>query len=84
MNIEGIITVLKVGNSIQNPELWKKLQNLINLIFGMAGVIAFMFPSVTQYLTPENLISITTGITAINAYLTTATSTKVGYTGKTE
>lgn len=72
------ITALKKGNIISNPEFWKKIQNLINLVFGLSGVIAFKYPEIASQLSTENLAAITIGISSINSYLATITTDKVG------
>jgi len=72
------LTALKKGKTIRNPEFWKKIQNFINLVFGLSGVIAFKYPEIASQLTTENLAAITIGMSSINGYLSTITTDKVG------
>lgn len=74
----AFITALQKGKIVSNPVFWKKFQNLINLIFGLSGVIGLMYPEIAALLSPDNLVAITIGITSINSYLSTITSDKVG------
>lgn len=73
-----IFTALQVGKSLNNPELWKDIQSLINLVSGCIPLISIVFPSVRSWLTVENITALGSSIAAMNIYFTNATSNKVG------
>ena len=74
-----MLEALKKGNTVVNPEFWKKIQNLINLVGGMSAFIVILFPSMREYLTVENLQAFGGTIAALNIYFTTATTTTIGW-----
>lgn len=63
---------------LSRPETWKAIQNVINLLAGTTPVLMLLFPQYQQFLTPEFLAKLTMAVGAINGYLTTATTGKVG------
>ena len=73
------IDVLKKGECLSNPKLYKRLQDVINLLVGNIPIILLMFPSMNSFLTVENLMSLGSGLAAFNVYFTNATSEKVGF-----
>ena len=73
------INVLRKGECLSNPKLYKKLQDVVNLIIGNIPFIILMFPSMKSFLTVENLVSVGSGLAAFNVYFTNATSDKVGF-----
>ena len=72
------INVLNKGQCIKNPEFWKKIQSLVNLVGGSASLICIIIPSLKEYLTVDNILAFGSCVTALNVYFTNATSEKVG------
>ena len=73
------IDVLKKDECLSNPKTYKRLQDVVNLLVGNIPIIILIFPSITSFLTVENLMSIGSGLAAFNVYFTNATSDKVGF-----
>lgn len=73
-----LLQVLKVGNALQNPAFYKKLQMLITLLGTLCPVIVIIFPSMNTILTPELNGKLSIAIGGINAYFIPATSEKIG------
>ena len=76
--MSNLFTVLKKGNCVDNPEFWKNIQSLVNLVGGLSAFIVILFPQAREYLTVENLGAVGGAISALNVYFTTSTSEKVG------
>lgn len=74
----NFIDVLKVGNVVENPKLWKRLQQTINYISGITPFLILFFPSLKDYLTVDNITTISGFIAASNIYFTASTSSKIG------
>ena len=82
--IGPVLAALKAGQELRDPASWKKGQNLIN---ACAAIIAALV-AVVRYHWPEVMVSdeqilewagIGAAIlAAVNGYLTTATSQKIG------
>lgn len=70
--------ILKKGNCVANPEFWKSIQMLVNLVSGMSAFIVVLVPGLQEYLTVENLSAFGSTVSALNVYFTTVTSSKVG------
>lgn len=77
--IAAALAALRYGSSLTDVEVWKHRQNLLNALLGLLGAAAVFLP---VEVTHEDLAAIAGGIAAIagvlNAYLTTATSARVG------
>ena len=73
-----IIDALKAGQSLAEPEGWKKLQNYINLAAAGAGIAAIFVPGLGAFLTPEVIKAAAGFLGTANIYLTTATTEKIG------
>jgi hypothetical protein len=71
--------VLKLGNSLSNPSLWKKIQSLVNLLSGTAPLIIIAVPATRDLLTENNILALSSSVAAMNIYFTNATSEKVGF-----
>ena len=76
--MSDLFVVLKKGNCVTDPELWKNIQSLVNLVGGLSAFIVIVFPVTREYLTVENLSAFGGAISALNVYFTTATSEKIG------
>lgn len=84
-----LFKALKVGESLHNPETWKVRQNAINAIMAAMGILFAMSPDLKAHLalSEDDVIVIAGGIAAIggaiNTYLTTATTKKIGLSNDT-
>lgn len=73
-----MLKALKHGQSLSNVDLWKFLQLLINIIGIWLPVLALINPQAKELLDTGFVAEITTAFAATNAYLTLATSPKIG------
>lgn len=69
---------LKFGQSLPNSDLWKLLQVLLNMIAIWLPVVALTNPELQLLLDAGLITKLTTALAATNAYLTFATSPKIG------
>lgn len=73
------LAALRYGSSLTDPTIWKQRQNRLNAIIGLLGAVAAFLPVEMSH---EDMLAIAGGVAAVggllNAYLTTATSDKVG------
>ena len=74
----SIINVLKAGQAFTNPGSWKVFQNYLNLAVAGAGVAASFVPGLSAILTPETIQAVAGLLGAINIYITTGSSEKIG------
>jgi hypothetical protein len=74
----GILEALKAGQALTNPGAWKVLQNWINLGVAGVGIAATFVPGLSAVLTPDVIAAGAGLLGGLNAYLTTATTTKIG------
>ena len=72
------VTALQTGKTLPNPAKWKFLQNLINTLVPVAVVAGTFIPGASVILNSTVLESIAAAMGAVNAYLTTATTGKIG------
>ena len=73
-----MIEALKVGQSLKNPEFYKKLQSGLTLLFGAIPLIGTFIPSVSEFFTAERMGDLLGFVAAVNLYFIPATSEKVG------
>lgn len=73
-----IIDVLKKGQAVKDPAFWKGLQNVVTLCGSFIPVLAIFIPQLELWLNPETLVKIYAALGAMNVYLTTATTEKIG------
>jgi hypothetical protein len=66
------------GYSLPFPELFKRLQQLIQLIMGVAPALLIFFPQYGALLNAENLVKLEAGLGTLSIYLTQATTEKLG------
>lgn len=76
--IMSIIKALKAGNELVNAEGWKKAQNWINLAAAGVGIAANFIPGLGAILTPDLVDEAFILLGTVNAYITTATTTRIG------
>lgn len=72
------INALAKGRSLKDPEFWKNIQSLVNLLGGSAPMICIIIPGLKEYLTVDNILALSSCVVALNVYFTNATSEKVG------
>lgn len=73
-----IIDALKKGKMLANPEIWKRLQNVVTLIGGIAPFIVLIMPSLGRYLSPDMVAAAYAALGAVSIYLTVSTTEKLG------
>ncbi len=73
------LSALRYGSSLTDPAVWKNRQLAMNALLGLLGAIA---PFINVEMTDEQRVAIAGGVAVLggllNAYLTAATSEKVG------
>jgi hypothetical protein len=73
-----VFGVLKAGNTVENPEFWKKVQLYVTIAGSFVPVLAVFVP-VFQVIIDKDVIAHTlSAVAAVNVYLTMATTTKIG------
>lgn len=75
MNILG--PLLK-GNTVSDPAALKRFQNLTNIVVAAGALINAIFPATSVFLTPQMLMALMGLVSAINVYITTASTDKIG------
>lgn len=73
-----MFSALKKGNSLENPVFWKKAQLYLTIIGVMLPLAAVLFPSLQVIIDKDILAKTLVQIAAVNAYLTVATTDKIG------
>lgn len=74
----NIIEALKKGKMLANPVLWKRLQNVVQLVGGIAPFIVLIMPSLNRYLSPQLIAAAYAALGAVSVYLTVSTTEKLG------
>lgn len=69
---------LKVGESLENPAFWKKVQLYITIIGTALPVGALAFPALQAAIDKDVLSQTLAAVAAVNVYLTAATTDKIG------
>ena len=72
------LKALMKGNSLSNPAFWKSAQNVVTLSGSIIPVFAIFFPQLDAWLNPDTLVKLYAALGAMNVYLTTATTDKIG------
>lgn len=87
MNLIAAIQALRAGKELANAAAWKNRQNAINAVVGLlvfAASVANAYGLEIQ-LTDDLAAGIATGVwAAVNLYLTTATTSKIGLPAQAE
>ena len=73
-----MLNALKYGQLLPNSDLWKFLQLVLNIVGIWLPVLATTNPQVKELLDAGFIAELTTALAATNAYLTLATSSKIG------
>lgn len=73
-----IIDALKKGQALAKPAFWKQMQNILNLVGGIAPLLIMFNPGLEHYLNAEVVAAAYVALGSINAYLTVATTEKIG------
>lgn len=80
--IKAGFTVLREGEELSNSETWKNRQASSSAIISIIGAILVFIPSLGDYFSSEDIITIAGGLAALggvlNSYITMATSKRVG------
>lgn len=81
MNILDAIRALRAGNELRNAAAWKNRQNTINALMGIIGIAVAVAQAygIDLHVGDDVAAGLAGGIwAAVNLYLTTATSARVG------
>lgn len=78
-----LFEAMKAGKELSNPATWKNRQTAFNLLVVVLTAVAYLSNLATGVTIPDDVVKAAAEIIAIvlglvNAYLTTATSKKVG------
>ncbi|MFI3218369.1 MAG: hypothetical protein QX189_04540 [Methylococcales bacterium] len=73
-----LLRVLKVGKSVENPVLWKKIQLYITVLGTALPLLALCFPFLQVLIDKDILAKTLTAIAMVNVTLTVATTDKIG------
>ena len=73
-----IFTALKKGEMLKDPATWKNAQSLVNLGAALIPIAAMMYPPLGAAVESGFADKAIIALGGFNAYLTTATSAKVG------
>ena len=73
-----MLNAMKFGQSLPNSDLWKFLQLTINIIGIWLPVLALTNQQAKELLDAGFITEVTSALAATNAYLTLATSPKIG------
>jgi VIT1/CCC1 family predicted Fe2+/Mn2+ transporter len=74
----GFVEALQVGKELPNSLGWKVAQNYINAIVSIIPIIGAFVPAVSLILTPDVIATLAGVVGSVNAYITTASTTKIG------
>lgn len=81
---QALADALRHGSALADPATWKRRQNLVNALVGLLGAVVVIAQSagVQVDFSTDDVALVAGGVAAIygavNAYLTTATSEKIG------
>lgn len=76
--LTNVLTPLLKGNAVANPATLKKTQNLTSVVTAVAALIVALVPGLQPYLNEDVILKLFAAYSAINLYLTTASTVKVG------
>lgn len=76
--LSKILDPLLKGNSVANPAALKKTQNLCAVATSIAALTVALIPQLQPYLNEDVILKLFAAYSAINLYLTTASTDKVG------
>ena len=82
--ITAILDVLRIGQQLKNPDVWKHGQNLVSLLTTLFGSLVILLHSFGYNITISDAdVSTLAGAVAIivgiiNGFITTASSDKIG------
>lgn len=74
----NIFNVLKKGHVLAKPAFWKQMQNILNLVGGIAPLLIMFNPGLEHYLNAEVVAAAYVALGSVNAYLTVSTTDKLG------
>lgn len=73
-----ILALLK-NKQLKNTVFWKQVQALLALLMGVYPVLRYLFPQYAELLNPSFLGELQGAVGSILAYLTVATTGKIGF-----
>jgi hypothetical protein len=77
-DIMDALKVLEKGQVLEDPAPWKVAQNWINIVTALVSIIGIFVPPIHKLLTPDVIEAAVAVVGTVNAYLTTATTDKIG------
>ncbi|WP_407280624.1 hypothetical protein U5817_10090 [Aromatoleum evansii] len=73
------LAALRYGSSLTDPAVWKNRQLLLNALMGLLGAVAYFVPVEMSHDDQKAVAGgLAVAVGLLNAYLTAATSAKVG------
>ena len=76
--LTNIFSPLLKGNVARDPSALKQAQNLLSAAVAVGALVTALVPSLQPYLNETVITRLFAAYSAINLYLTTASSDKVG------
>lgn len=73
-----LYTALEKGKSFANPAGIKAMQNVVNLCSSLIPLVVVFYPSVQFLIDTQFLVKLYSALGALNIYLNTATTEKIG------
>ena len=70
--------VLEKGKVLEEAATWKRVQGWLNLILIISPALVLIFPQIANLLSVSAISTLIGVAGGINAYLTTATTDKIG------
>lgn len=73
-----LYTALQRGKSFANPAGIKELQNVVNFCSSLIPLVVVFYPSAQFLIDTQFLVKLYSALGALNIYLNTATTEKIG------
>jgi hypothetical protein len=72
------LKVIEKGQVLENPAPWKRAQNWMNILSSVAAIVGIFVPPVHSLMSPDIVAGAAAVVGTVNAWLTTATTDKIG------
>jgi hypothetical protein len=76
--LSKIFDPLIKGKLVAFPTRMKNAQNISNVVLAVAALVVALVPSLQPYLNEDVMLKLLAAYSAVNVYLTTASTDKVG------
>jgi hypothetical protein len=77
-NVMEFLNALKAGQKLTNAGGWKVFQNWLTLGAAVLPIAGALIPGIGALMTPDVIAGAAAVVGSVNAYLTTATTDKIG------